>query len=57
MATANTSVQFTQQEITMLLDGLEASTQYMTTHELSTKRDLLDKLVKLLLDETDGTQT
>lgn len=38
----------TQQEITMLLDGLEASTPNMTIPELAAKQELLNKLARLL---------
>lgn len=47
MATTSAPVVFTEREIIMLRDGLEASTQYMTIRELSTKQDLLDKLARL----------
>jgi hypothetical protein len=39
---------FTQQEVSMLLDGLEAFTPNMTIRELAAKQELLNKLARLL---------
>lgn len=48
--------QFTQQEVSMLLDGLEALTTTMTIRELTAKQELLNKLVRLLSSDPP-TQT
>lgn len=49
---SSSTPKFTQQEVSMLLDGLEAFTPNMTIRELAAKQELLNKLARLLPDAT-----